>query len=212
MTFLGLQMRTVLTGIAALAAAAALAGPAAAATTLDVSWNEGCGKSTCFNDAGVFTKTWSAADAKGPMTIGQLLLDRGVLGNLDAKTFRLSFTLNGEELGTWGSFTMGGIGGDELLFNGQAFTWNPEDGDLVLVLALIPPPKAGAGGGFFSIARFEDDAPQGDQPPQYSGAIVDAVVPGAAAVPEPDAWALMIAGFGFAGAALRRRVRPLSAA
>lgn len=200
-------MRTRLTGLAALAVAAALAGPAAAVTTLDVARDEGCGKSTCFNAEGVFTKTWTAADASGPMTIGRLLLDRGVLGNFDNKTFRLSFTLNGEELGTWGSFTMGGVQGDELLFNGQAFTWNPEDGDLVLVLALTPPPKTGAGG-FASIASF-DDGPQTDDPPGQKS--IDLPPPSRdqvpAAVPEPSAWALMIAGFGLAGATLRRRPR-----
>lgn len=209
MTCMGPKMRNVLTGLVALAAAAALAGPAAAVTTLDVSWNEGCGKSTCFNEAGVFTKTWTAADASGPMTIGQLLLDRGVLGDLDAKTFRLSFTLNGEELGTWGSFTMGGIAGDELLFNGKAFTWNPEDGDLVLVLALTPPPKAGAGGGFFSAANFDAGPETDDEPGQNiiapPGPPPEQAI--TAPVPEPSAWALMISGFGLAGAALRRKPR-----
>lgn len=196
-------MRIRLTGLAALAAAAGLAGPAAAVTTLDVARDAACGKSTCFNGDGVFTKTWTAADASGPMTIGRLLLDRGVLGDFDNKTFRLSFTLNGEELGTWGSFTMGGVQGDELLFNGQAFTWNPEDGDLVLVLALTPPPKTGAGG-FAAIASFDDGPATDDQAIDLPPPSRDQVP---AAVPEPSAWALMIAGFGLAGATLRRRPR-----
>lgn len=209
MSCMGPKMRIVLTGLVALAAAAAFAGPAAAVTTLDVSWQEGCGKSTCFNEAGVFTKTWSAADASGPMTIGRLLLDRGILGSFADKTFRLSFTLNGEELGAWGSFTMGGIAGDELLFNGQAFTWNPEDGDLVLVLALTPPPKAGAGGGFFSAANFDTGPETGDEPGLDLVDIPEPLREQAltAPVPEPSVWALMISGFGLAGAMLRRKPR-----
>jgi hypothetical protein len=202
-------MRNVMATVSALAAAvtlAASAAPAAAATMLDVGVGEGCSKSTCFDDKGVFTKTWTSHDASGPLTIGQILLDRGVLGDFDGKTFRISFTLNGEELGTWGSYTMGGIGGDELNFAGQNFTWNPEDGDLVLVLELVPPPKAGAGGLFFT-SNFEDegeDGPNGGGS-MSGGVSLEAFIPSGA--PEPSTWALMIGGFGLAGAALRRRAR-----
>ncbi|RAK62551.1 hypothetical protein DJ019_18655 [Phenylobacterium kunshanense] len=151
------------------------------------------------------------------MTIGQLLLERGVLGALDSKTFRLSFRLNGQELGTWGSFTMGGIAGDQLTFGGQEFTWNPEDGDLELILELIPPPKPGAGGVF---ASFVNEGPQGGFPDEEEPGGLPGGNPGGlpggerepvpggnqtTAVPEPSAWALMIGGFGFAGAIFRRR-------
>lgn len=203
-------MRWVLTAVSATAMAAALsvsAAPAQAATALQATWNEGCGKSTCFNDKGVFTQSWSAKDASGPMTVGQLMLDRGVLGSLDGKTFRLSFQLNGEELGSWGNFTMGGIAGDELLFNGQAFTWNPEDGELTLVLEIYQP-KTGVGG-FSALSAPGGSAPnniEDDELPNLGGGSgVDAIVPGV--VPEPTTWALMIGGFGMAGAALRRRSR-----
>ena len=99
--------------LSALAAAAMLStSPAAAATILTVGVNEGCAKTTCFSDQGRFTQTWSATNASAPMTVGKLLLDRGVLGSLDSSTFRLSFTLNGKEIGTWGSYMMAGIMGD----------------------------------------------------------------------------------------------------
>lgn len=206
--------------ISVMAAAAALsiaAAPAQAATLLQAGWNTGCGKTTCFNDQGVFTRTWTSQDAAGPLTISQLLLDRSVLGSLDSSTFRLSFQLNGKEVGSWGSFTMGGINGDELLFNGEAFTWNPEDGELTLVLEIFKP---GGGGGFGRLSApnpgVGDDPPSDDPPrdgpPQgdegdgffYSGGAV-ATAFNASAAPEPAAWALMIAGFGLAGARLRRR-------
>jgi hypothetical protein len=210
-------MRTGLKAITAAAALAAMsmAGGASAATMLTAGWTEGCSKSTCFNESGVFSKKWSSADATGPISVGQLLLDRGVLGALDSKTFRLSFRLNGQELGTWGSFTMGGIDGDQLMFGGEAFTWNPEDGDLELVLELIPPPKAGAGGRMASFIgapleeTFPTETPGKDQegePDGEPGGQPGGVRPTpVTAVPEPSAWALMITGFGAAGALLRRK-------
>lgn len=224
-------MRTALIAISSATALVAFAAPASAATVF-AGWSDGCGKSTCFNDKGVYTKTWSAAGANGPMTVSQLLLERGVLGALDSKTFRLSFRLNGQELGTWGSFTMGGIAGDQLTFGGQEFTWNPEDGDLELVLELIPPPKEGFGGGGF--VGLRNEAPQGgpDETPSEQipggepggggpqgpiGGEPDGGEPDGgvrqppppltqtAAVPEPSSWAMMIGGFGLAGALFRRR-------
>jgi len=204
-------MRNVLTAISAMTAAALLtAAPAHAASTLDVSWNTGCSKNTCFNDQGVFTQSWSSKDVGGPISIGQLLIDRGVLGSLDGEMFRLSFQIDGKEIGSWGSFVMGGIAGDELQFDGEAFTWNPEDGELTLVLEIFKP-KEGAGGGFSSFARGAPSSPDedgpGDQPefPTYEGAGFEGFAGGA--VPEPGAWALMIAGFGMAGAMLRRNTR-----
>lgn len=209
-------MRSVLMGAAAATALMLGASSAQSATVLNVSWTSDCGKSTCFNDNGVFTQTFGKSGFEGPVLISQLLMDRGVLGSLDGKAFRLSFQLNGEELGSWGTYNMGGIGGDELSFGGEQFVWNPEDGDLVLVLALIPPPKEGAGGGGgvgMAIAAFEDQ-PENDVPPfnqpdlnQNEGGEEGGeeqprqVGP----VPEPATWAMMIAGFGMAGAMFRRR-------
>lgn len=197
-------------GAAALAGAAV---PASAASVLNVAWGEGCGATNCFND-GRYTHTWNAGNASGPIDIGQLLLDRGILGDLDGQIFRLSFQLNGEELGSWGSYMMAGIGGDELNFSGQNFTWNPEDGDLVLVLEIVPPARPGLGGGggsFFvpggpfiaGLQSLEDGPGDGEQGSFETGGQDNGVGP--AAVPEPAAWALMIGGFGLAGATLRRR-------
>lgn len=204
-------------GVLALAAAAA---PAGAATVLNATWTDACSKATCFNEDGVYRQTFKASDFTGPVTIGKLLMDRGVLGSLDGATFRISFAQSGQELGTWGNYNMGGIGGDQLSFSGFEFTWNPDDGDLELVLAITPPPKPGAGGVLLSVpaAPTTDTGGQGaglgDPTPQFltpgggpvggdgEGGGLDALV---TAVPEPAAWAMMITGFGLAGAVLRRR-------
>jgi hypothetical protein len=206
-------MRSVLIAAAALAAVALAAPQAQAATVLNASWNSDCGKSTCFDDKGQYTQTYAAGAFAGPVSISQLLMDRGVLGTLDGKTFRLSFQLNGEEVGTWGQYNMGGIGGDQLWFGGEQFTWNPEDGDLVLVLQLVPPPKEGAGGGFGGFALAEGG--EGDGLPLLTETPLDIGDGGGdgdqgprgplAPVPEPSAWAMMIMGFGLAGALVRRR-------
>lgn len=190
----------------------AAAAPAAASTVLNVDWNSSCGKNTCFNENGVYSQRFSASDFQGPVTIGQLLMQRGVLGALDGSTFRLSFSLNGAELGTWGHYNMAGINGEQLTFSGEEFVWNPEFGDLELILAITPPPKAG-GGGFFlsSVAEGGGDAGPGpsgqDTPLLEEPDLGDSPFGRAAltAVPEPTVWMMMIAGFGLAGASLRRR-------
>ena len=121
-------MRTIRSGLSGALVALALsaaASPATSATVLNLNWGEGCGKSTCFDDQGVYRKTFSAGDFSGPVTIGQLLMQRGVLGSLDGSMFKITFALNGEEVGSWGHWSMGGIGGDELGFTGQELPWNP---------------------------------------------------------------------------------------
>ncbi len=211
---------------AAAGAAMLAATPASAAMVLNVNWNSDCSKSTCFNDNGVFTQTWSAAGAHGPTTIGQFFMDRGILGALDDHTFKISFSVGGKDIGFWGNYNMAGIGGDELNFDGLDFVWNPEDGDLVLTLEIVPPPKPGGGGGFFSLALNEegppapgagaggDPGPDGPFLPQGGGEGPggDVVVDAVGVVPEPGTWAMMIAGFGLAGASLRQLRRRAQAA
>lgn len=126
-------------------------GSAAAATTLSAGWNSSCGSRTCFNDHGAYSVTFSSSSFSGPIDVSRLFLDRGILGTMGSQFFNVSFTLNGESLGSWGTWNMGGVAGDDLWFTGQQLTWNPADGDLVLVLQLVAPngerfSAAGAGG------------------------------------------------------------------
>jgi hypothetical protein len=206
-------MRAVGKTISAFGAVAALAlcaAPASAASVVNASWNAACGKSTCFDQQGVYTHSWSAGDVGGPITVGGLTLDRSILGSFDSHMFRLSFQVGGQEIGSWGNYLMGGIGGDVLTFTGQAFAWNPEDGDLVLVLQLTPPPQAGARGfAAFNINENNplpnQDGPNDDGPSNFQDGGAGFQSGGPSAAPEPTTWALMMAGFGGAGAMLRRR-------
>ena len=209
------QVRKTLLTVLGAAALAAAAAPAGAATTINADWDASCGRSTCFVD-GTYKHTWSASDAPGPITIGRLLLDRAILGELDGRVFRLSFQIDGQEVGTWGKFMMSEIGGDELNFWGENFTWNPADGDLTLVLEIDwdaargggfgrrAPASAGDGGGDGSAGG--GDGGSGGDPGLPGGGDDPPTVPSSVApVPEPGAWALMITGFGMAGAVARRR-------
>ncbi|MBI1199082.1 MAG: PEP-CTERM sorting domain-containing protein [Phenylobacterium sp.] len=65
-------------------------------------------------------------------------------------------------------------------------------------------PPGGSGGGAF--ARAAQNSGRGyDQAYNFAVSITSARITEVGAVPEPAAWSLMIAGFGAAGAVLRRR-------
>jgi hypothetical protein len=216
-------------------------GPAAAATVLSAGWQSSCGKSTCFDSHGAFSQTFSAKDFSGPIDVSKLFLQRSVLGSMDNQFFRLSFQVNGHEVGSWGDWNMSSVGGDELSFSGSDLMWNPADGDLVLVLQVVGPNgellgQAGAGGGGGGGGGGGRAAPAGD-PPGYQGPGPGDFMPpppqedqfsssqfdlvqgdgpilnnaSVGGVPEPATWSLMIGGFALAGAALRRRRAPLKA-
>jgi hypothetical protein len=214
-------------------------GHAAAATALSAGWQDSCGKSSCFDAHGAYSHTFSAAGFSGPVDISKLFLQRSVLGSMDGQFFRLSFQVNGHEVGTWGDWNMGGVGGDELSLFGSDLMWNPEDGDLVLVLQLVgangeplgqtgsggggggggraapaiddidspPPPPPGPVTSDFSSSEFDEVG--GDPPPAGEGPVMSGF--SALAAPEPATWALMLGGFGLAGAALRRRAAKVEA-
>jgi len=190
-----------------------MAAGGASAATLVVAPDSACGKASCFGDGGVYTRTWSAKDVVGPVSISNLLLDRAVLGALGGETFRISFSLNGEELGAWGHFSPDGLGGEVLSFSGQDVVWNPEDGDLVLTLALDIAPKdgGGLGGGVLRSPNAEGEPPSfGGDDDETAPSVSFRQAAIMAPAPEPASWALMIAGFGLTGATLRAR-RPAPA-
>jgi len=217
--------------LAALALAASSTG-ARAASLLTGTWQSSCGD-TCFDSHGVYSVTFSASQFSGPVDISRLGFDRAILGAKSGQFFNVSFQLGGHTVGSWGDWNMGGVAGDELFVSGQSLTWNPADGDLVLVFELVNAngeklgTPSGGGGGSFSFT----DAPQGGgdgstggvitlggpngslftndgppPPPDGGSDVIGDVAPGV--VPEPSAWLLSIGGMVAAGSALRRR-RPL---
>jgi hypothetical protein len=159
--------------------------------------------------ANSYSRQMTAEDFAGLGKITSFSLDRGLLAGREGAMFRLSFwTAKGELVGDFGHFVIAGLAGDVVTLTGMGFEYDPSFGDLYVHLD-IDVPKAG-GGGFGGLASPPEDGlpsfggaetnlvtlPPGDEPPGDIQRI---------AAPEPSAWALMIAGFGGAGAMLRRR-------
>lgn len=215
---------------AAALTSAAVSSPASAATYLTVGPSSLCGESGCFaGQKKVFTQTFSAAErGSGPIDISSLSLFRSVLGANANKAVKVTFVLaDGTEV-TWGRWTVGVMrGGETVSIGGEALSWDPTLGDLTVRLELYDPGKDGArgggggwgfgggGGGGDSLgggglgppvlANLPAELPLGGL--DLTGPLVRPSLPPQPiiAVPEPGAWALMILGFGAAGAMLRRQ-------
>jgi len=163
---MGLQHRAALA--ASLLLSFGVVDRAAAADVLHLNWDDSCG-SSCFNSHGAYSLTFSASSFSGPVDISKLLLDRRVLGGMAGSFFTVSFQLGGHQVGNWGQWNMGAVGGDEFSLSGSELMWNPADGDLVLVLQIVGANGQIAGdeslgGGFFA-APPEDPPPHQDPPP-----------------------------------------------
>jgi hypothetical protein len=220
------------TGVVALAAAAAMAAatPSQAASYLSVNAASACGTGGCFpGSTHTFTQAFSASGFHGTVDISNLMLDRSVLGALQDHVFKVSFRLaDGTSLGDWGSFMIGVLGGQVVSLGGNAIAWDTSRGDLLMQLDVVMPDHAGMGGGggglFAPLAGRANSGFAGGfggsgMLAQGSGGgaadvllsagrnsdLAEAIVRPSLAVPEPTSWALMILGFGAAGALLRRR-------
>lgn len=218
------------TGAVALFATVAMAAttPAAqAATYLSVGPNSLCGAGGCFSASKTFTQTYSASGL-----VSGLNLDRSLLGENQNLAVKISFYDSaGNKVGDWGAFVVAGLSGQVVTLGGQSFKWDASQGDLTLRLDLVKPDK-GAGGGGFAGSGFggggggggglDDggitgpgvggDAPRGlgglEGPPLGLPSPPPPDPPSVAAVvAEPASWALMIMGFGAAGALIRRERR-----
>jgi hypothetical protein len=191
------------------------ASSAQAATVLTLGPSNLCSSSGCFADGNrSFTQAFSAKG--GTVDVSALKLFKGIVGDMSGYAVRISFTLaDGTEVGSWGSYTLAALAGDFVTIGGKAFTWNAGAGDLILKLDLIAPGKdsglgggfAGFGGGGGSSFLSAPTVMQGSPIINVAGPMLLPDRDGIAAtiVPEPTTWALMITGFGFAGASLRRR-------
>ncbi|WP_337188621.1 PEPxxWA-CTERM sorting domain-containing protein [Phenylobacterium sp.] len=192
----------------------AVASSADAATFLSVGPDSLCGSGGCLSESRrSFSQTFSPGTG-GLKGVSALAFSRGIVGDMQHHAVRISFELADGTVIDWGKFVVGVLGGDVVTLRGQSFDWDGALGELTVRVELLLP-QAGGGGGFAGFGG----SPVSLAPPAFSP-LPDSVVgfpaarpslPGAGflatAVPEPDAWAAMILGFGGAGAMLRNRRR-----
>lgn len=205
--------------IAAAAICAAVPSAGQAATFLSVQASSLCGADGCFaGGKKTYTQTFSGAAQAGSsvVNISHLQVAKDIVGSVEHTAVRVTFVLaDGTEV-TWGKYSLNALGGDIVTLGGQALAWNTAVGDLTVRLDLILPEKGGAGGGFFgggggggggfeaAGAPSSADLGLGMEMGRPMARLPDEAF-AISAVPEPATWAMMILGFGAAGAALRRR-------
>ena len=211
--------------LAATAAAIALAAPAAHAASF-MAVQATC-LAGCLDQTQTYKQTFQAANFSGPVNIGALSFDRSLLGDHQTSVFHVTFwTADGREVGDFGHFMVGSLGGQVLNLKGESFAYDSSLGDLVMKIELDGYGSGGAGGGgggfntvLSSSGGAAAPAPSDnvdhawDAPPMTflpHGVVTQADPLLIVSVPEPAAWALMMLGFGGMGAVLRRR-RPQTA-
>ena len=188
--------------VLALTAAAAFAGPAAAGvyrlTATDI---------VIELPAPLFT----SSSITGTLTLDDAILPGQSFGSAAITGLTLNF---GGIIGTLADIQADIAPGDV-----QGFGTRSADGRSFSVFDLrfgFPPSVAGCS--FVCAGQIVINSPIGpfdpsnfialDDPDGATLSVIDSYTPHFALVPEPAAWALMIAGFGMVGTALRRRDRP----
>lgn len=122
----------------------------------------------------------------------------------------------GTLLSNFGTFTVSGVLPSVLTFTGSAFTYDPTQGNLILQITPISS-SDGFNGAFFQADSRGVVTRRVIGPSRFGNGPIALVTtfsspaPVVAPVPEPATWALMLGGFGLAGAAIRRRKLGLAA-
>jgi hypothetical protein len=173
-----------------------------------------------------YQQVYSAANFASPISINQITFYNSLSPATStplADTFTLYLSTTSAAVGTFdtsamtfpdATFTQVFSGTLSSLVDGRldinlstAFDYNPALGNLVLTVKDF---TAGSGGNLFldadkntGITNMRTSA----YPYDYNQGLVTGFNDKVAAAPEPAAWAMMIAGFGMAGAAMRRNRR-----
>jgi hypothetical protein len=212
--------RSSFNGLALVAVLCALPASAGAAVVLDVGSGADCGAGGCFVQSPSYSRTWSAGDLDGAGTISAIRLSKSLLGaaHQDSMVTVNFYAADGSLAGTLGSFTPAALGGEQVTLAGSGVAWDPRQGDLTVRITLTQFTSAGAGGGgeaFFGASwaaaplaeqAFFLSAPDSGPAPLVSPLSAPSLQFAVASPnPEPTTWAMMIMGFGAAGAMLRRR-------
>lgn len=137
-------------GLAIAAATLALvSGPAGAAVLLDVATPKCAGGSACFDRNGTMLQQVGSDALAGIGAIDALRLNRSLLGDFGDRTFKVSFLSadGAHEIGSLGSFNIGGLAGDQLTLRGPEVALAPGAQGFVLKIQLLNFAPGGVGGG-----------------------------------------------------------------
>lgn len=220
--------------IAALSFACIASAAQATDVTVGVDDSNNCAPYSCGFGSGVSQQIYAASQfTNGPMEIGAISFFKDEAatfntGTMDTLTFSLAFYYTskaiaatasggpdatnlpgnlGTLLSNFGTFTTSGVIPNVLTLTGSAFTYNPALGNLILEITPISG-VAAFDGGFFQADSRGVVTRRVVGPTRFGNgpiALVTRFSSPAAAVPEPASWALMLLGFGCAGAMVRRR-------
>lgn len=219
-----------------LAIAAAIAAAPASAVTVGASDNGNCYPFNC-NDSGTsvgqsirYMQIYAASAFSGVTSFSKISFSAftgtGAASVLTGN-YAISFHTTSGSIGV--SYPIAPLANSASFFNGalgsgpafgaysimgSTYSYDPMDGNLVMEIVVTNQANTpnGAGGGYFfadytgSVTTRAYDL-TGSGPQSGTGGLVTTF----GAVPEPESWALMIAGFGLTGLAMRRRIRAVAA-
>jgi PEP-CTERM motif len=222
--------------VVAFAASALVLGlsvPAVASVTVGQDDGGNCYPFSCFasDNGSTYQQVYDASEFSGVSTFNTVSFFRSIPGLMDTADYSISFYLTsagpnglsntaasnrGTLLGNLGGFSVGGLMPSELSFVGNAFTYDSSAGNLLMEVNVLSLFTANRYQSFFqadstttTTARYFS---YGNGPTGLvgGGGLVTRFDLINGAVPEPASWALMIAGFGLVGSAMRRRKPSIS--
>lgn len=178
-----------------------------------------------------FQEVYASSAFTAPITIDAVSFFEAGPGGLDSATYSVSFytttqpvdglsTLGADNLGTllsnFGAYSLSGAAPSVLTLNGNAFTYNPSSGNLLMVVTVTGFTQPSGNYAYFQsdstgsvLSRYfsYEDSPIGAT--DAFGLVTEF----STAVPEPSTWAMAMLGFlGLGLAAHRSRTRAFRAA